>query len=161
MSNFQHNPDSQFLCGQSEKKFYTCCGFLVLVSLVFVLTILGLLHIRKNNADESSFKMPKSLAWVAGVVVFWELIRIVYLMQIFYWQTASDCTASLVQDLPFVFMFLTVVIAHDFMIDLYCKLTDRFSVHYQRLRKMYTFSTVMLLVGLFLVQNANVCEATT
>jgi hypothetical protein len=62
-----------------------------------------------------------------------------------------------VQDLPFVCMFLTVVIAHDFMIDLYHRLSNNFGPVYYHLRKIYTFSTIIVLFGLFLIQNANVC----
>ena len=105
--------------------------------------------------------MPKSITWVAVVVVVWELIRIVYLMQVFYWRSATECIGQIVQDLPFVFMFLTVVIAHDFMIELYCRLTDKFARGYLHMRKLYTFSTVIILIGLFLFQNANICGATT
>lgn len=156
------DPDSYFLCGQSEKKFFTCCGFLVLVTMIFILTILGLLTIRKHHIENAtSFKMPKSITWVAVVVVVWELIRIVYLMQVFYWRSATECIGQIVQDLPFVFMFLTVVIAHDFMIELYCRLTDKFARGYLHMRKLYTFSTVIILIGLFLFQNANICGATT
>jgi len=87
------DPDSYFLCGQSEKKFFTCCGFLALVALIFVLTIIGLLKIRRHNIDNSQFKIPKSIAWVVVIVVAWELIRIIYLMQVFYWRSAPDCAA--------------------------------------------------------------------
>lgn len=95
------------------------------------------------------------------IVVVWELVRIVYLMQVFYWRRATECTAQLVQDLPFVCMFLTVVIAHDFMIDLYHRLTDKFSRTHFHMRKLYTFSTVFVLIALFLIQSANICGVST
>lgn len=91
------------------------------------------------------------------IVIFWELVRIAYLMQVFYWSKASECTAQIVQDLPFVCMFLTVVTAHDFMIDLYFRLSDRFGRVYYHLRKIYTLSTIIVLFGLFLIQNSYVC----
>jgi len=48
-------------------------------------------------------------------------------------------------------MFLTVIVAHDFMIELYYRLTDKFEQGYLHARKFYTFTTVIALVGLFLV----------
>jgi len=43
------DPDSYFLCGQSEKKFLTCCGFLAITTLVFILTAVGLVKIWKYS----------------------------------------------------------------------------------------------------------------